>query len=168
MGQGLPREFGFCPSVQFHTAGDLSNGFWGFGTIWDGQGGLPRLFIFVGWWLVSGDGTRAARMTALFKKGMPVREIANSFGVQNPAVWKALRRTGALPPYAESRTSHGGRPKGGGKPGYTDRRLEKSAAHISRVEAGQPPVSGNYVDRDPCWMCGVRGDLGCSHRGVTP
>lgn len=110
------------------------------------------------------DDNRAARMSELFKKGMPVSEIASKFDVQNPAVWKALRRTGTLPPYAPSRDGRGGRPKGGGKPGYTDRRLEKSAAHISRVEAGQPPTPSGYTDRDPCWRCGVRADVACPHR----
>lgn len=31
--------------------------------------------------------------------------------------------------------------------------------HVPLVEALPPPV-----DRDPCWRCGVRGDIGCDHR----
>jgi hypothetical protein len=33
--------------------------------------------------------------------------------------------------------------------------------------APQPEVTeSQFVQRDPCFSCGVRGDLGCKHRGV--
>lgn len=104
-------------------------------------------------------------MCAAYKRGEPVKEIANRFGVQNPAVWKALRRGGVLPPYQPSRDGKGGRPKGGGKPGYSATRLSKSVAYIDGLQAG-PPMPSTFVDRDPCGFCGVRGDIGCSHRRV--
>lgn len=31
---------------------------------------------------------------------------------------------------------------------------------------GLPPVD-RFVDRDPCWRCGVRADLGCRHRPAS-
>ena len=40
------------------------------------------------------DRSRTARMCFAYKLGVPVKEIANQFEVQNPAVWKALRRGG--------------------------------------------------------------------------
>jgi len=111
---------------------------------------------------------RCVRMCDAYRRGVPVKEIAADFGVQNPAVWKALRRGGVLPPYTPSTTGTGGRPKGGGIPGYTDTRLAKSAAHIARIEASRPAIPDSRVDRDPCFMCGVRGDIGCIHRSAHP
>lgn len=43
--------------------------------------------------------TRADRMAAMFVKGAEPRDIAECFGVNPPAVWKALRRVGVLPEY---------------------------------------------------------------------
>lgn len=45
----------------------------------------------------------------------------------------------------------------------------QSAAQARRVDGDEPlrtwrPV---HVHRDPCAMCGVRGDVGCKHRGVA-
>ena len=106
---------------------------------------------------------RTAQMCAAYKSGEPVKEIANRFGVQNPAVWKALRRGGVLPPYQPKREGKGGRPVGGGNAGYSALRLQKSVAAISARE-GRQPVPSIFVDRDPCGFCGVRGDIGCRHK----
>jgi hypothetical protein len=35
---------------------------------------------------------------------------------------------------------------------------------ISRVEQRVKIEHCKIVDRDPCWRCGTRGDLGCEHR----
>ena len=114
------------------------------------------------------DPNRTARMCAAYKAGMPVREIANKFEVQNPAVWKALRRGGVLPPYQPSVRGRGGRPKGGGVSGYTESRLKRSADSIAATEAREPPRPDlEPVDRDPCFMCGIRADIGCKHRAAT-
>ena len=110
------------------------------------------------------DTNRTSKMCSAYRLGIPVREIAIQFGVQNPAVWKALRRGGVLPPYQPAKAGKSGRPKGGGVVGYTENRLAKSAAYISAKEDRQPPrPEGDPVDRDPCFMCGVRADIGCKH-----
>ncbi len=106
---------------------------------------------------------RTMRMCAAFKRGVPVKEIAETFGVLNPAVYKALRRGGVLPPYAKKDAGGPGRPIGGGTSGYTAARLTRSVAHISKQEARRPSADVPRVDRDPCFMCGTRADLGCKH-----
>lgn len=112
------------------------------------------------------DPTRTARMCKLYKAGVPVKEIAAEFGVQNPAVWKALRRGGVLPPYQPKTERGAGRPVGGGTAGYTAKRLEKSAAAIAEREARESQKASSVVrvfDREPCPMCGTRKDFGCKH-----
>lgn len=90
-------------------------------------------------------------MTAMFKRGAPVDDIARQFGVQSPAVYKALRRTGALPPYGK----RAGTKLGEGPTG-------RAAANLPREK---PAVRlCQRVERDPCTFCGVRGDIGCQHQ----
>lgn len=107
---------------------------------------------------------RTALMCSAYKSGIKVKEIAAQFGVQSPAVWKALRRGGVLPPYCPRVNGGAGRPKGGGQRGYTENRLRIEVATIAAREAKEPPRPSHTVDRDPCFMCGVRGDIGCEHR----
>ena len=111
--------------------------------------------------------TRTHQMCQHYQRGMPVSEIATKFGVQNPAVWKALRRGGIIAPYKAKKAGGPGRPIGGGLPGYTEKRLAKSAAYISAKESREPPRPLVVVDRTPCPRCGVRGDIGCSHQGAA-
>ncbi|WP_218146910.1 hypothetical protein [Sphingobium sp. AP50] len=42
---------------------------------------------------------------------------------------------------------------------YVGRRINPDYAR-----PGTPKVAFSPVDRDPCFKCGVRGDIGCSHR----
>lgn len=99
-------------------------------------------------------------MCEAYKRGEPVRVIAERFGVQNPAVYKALRRGGVLPPYQPRKHGGKGRPVGGGVKGYTEQRLKRSADAIARKEAKLPPLpTQQIVDRDPCFFCGARGDV---------
>lgn len=109
--------------------------------------------------------TRTFQMCQHYRRGMPVADIAQKFGVQNPAVWKALRRGGILPQYQKQRAGGPGRPSGGGLAGYTERRLAKSAAAISARENNEPQRPLVIVDRTPCPRCGVRRDIGCTHQG---
>lgn len=86
--------------------------------------------------------------------------LADLRGVQRPAIWKRLRAGGAIAPY-QPRTENGkGRPIGGGAPGYTERRRQKASEVKEQVEKNLPPV----IERDPCFLCGVRADVGCKHR----
>lgn len=83
-------------------------------------------------------------MTAMWRRRVPVCDIAAEFGVKRPAVYKALRSTGALPPYGVSRSD----PKAPPKP------------RSKRKPVIDPAL---IVFRDPCPRCGVRGDIGCQH-----
>jgi len=42
---------------------------------------------------------------------------------------------------------------------FTRKRNDRPAA----VAAGMPMPSASLVSRDPCFRCGVRGDIGCEH-----
>lgn len=88
--------------------------------------------------------TRAERMTAMWNCSVPVRDIAAEFGVKRPAVYKALRSTGAMPPYGAARAEPASPPQRRG----------------SRQPRLDPAL---IVSRDPCFRCGARGDLGCAH-----
>lgn len=92
--------------------------------------------------------SKAHQMGEMFKRGADVGEIACRFSVQNPAVWKALRRIGLLPPYEK-------RPNGTGPSSV---KLRKP-----KVVTAPPP----RVDRDPCTYCGVRADVGCRHQRAS-
>lgn len=99
--------------------------------------------------------SRAAEMAALYRADVPVDAIANQFNVHRPAVYKALRRVGVLPPYAEGR-KHPPRKKKIYEP-------SPSAGHITRREiAPREPIL--IPDRTPCIKCGVRADIGCKHQ----
>jgi hypothetical protein len=111
---------------------------------------------------------RTSEMCALFSAGMKAKRIAELFGVQTPAVYKALRTGGVLPPYARRLPGGPGRPAGGGEPGYTANRLKRSADFIAEREAREPLRPDVVpIDRDPCFYCGARGDLGCKHRAAA-
>lgn len=87
-------------------------------------------------------GERTLRICDLWKRGCDAHQIAEIFGVQRPAVYKALRRGGLLPPYR-----HGERRKSPPRPEL-------------------PQSEPNFTTRDPCPRCGIRRDLGCNHRPI--
>jgi hypothetical protein len=91
--------------------------------------------------------------------GATVERLAVIYDVQRPAIWKALRSGGALPPYQPHREGGKGRPKGGGKPGYTEARRYKRQDSGTRLADVPEPVPS----RDPCPRCGARGDYPCGH-----
>jgi len=84
--------------------------------------------------------TRGEEMTALWRQKVPVEQIARKFGVLRPAVYKALRRTGVLPPY---------------EPTGNVRQI------VRGLQVSNPII---IPDRTPCFKCGVRADLGCKHQ----
>ncbi len=92
--------------------------------------------------------------------GRAVLELSFKYEVQRPAIWKILRRGGVLPPYAPRKNGGQGRPIGGGVAGYTQSRIDRS------IE-GRQPVPERIIDRDPCFLCGIRADLGCKHRALA-
>jgi hypothetical protein len=71
-----------------------------------------------------------------------VGQIAETEGVQRPAVWRRLRSGGVLAPIRA----------------YTGKRLRRTNAEIFT-----DAVDAVRVDRDPCQRCGVRHDIGCKH-----
>lgn len=80
-----------------------------------------------------------------------VGELAAANDVQRPAIWKALRRGGVLPPYAP-KSEHGqGR-----------RRANTQSWQTRKLQMDETP----RVDRDPCPRCGVRRDFGCNHSRI--
>jgi DNA-binding MarR family transcriptional regulator len=95
--------------------------------------------------------------------GEAVSELAARYDVQRPAIWKRLRDGGLIAPYAPRQNGGKGRPLGGGTPGYTATRRERSKEHHEQLEARPLPPR---IDRDPCPRCGVRGDIGCAHSRV--
>lgn len=83
---------------------------------------------------------------------MPVDAIASKFGVERPAVYKALRRTGALPPYKEGKK-------------HPPRKVDGSSAGYAKGRETAPRNPILIPDRTPCPRCGVRADIGCRHQG---
>lgn len=45
--------------------------------------------------------------------------------------------------------------------------INRGRARLGLSLARGPEVPETRADRDPCFKCGVRGDLGCSHRRVA-
>lgn len=78
---------------------------------------------------------RAEAIAEMWKRGAPAPEIAIAFGVQKPAIYNALRRTGDLPPYGK-----------------------RPARSVLKLAAAGPIIA-----RDPCPRCGTRADYGCAH-----
>jgi hypothetical protein len=118
------------------------------------------------------DRSVVARTCEAYKRGLAagenptdiVGEIAAAEGVQRPAVWRRLISGGLKEPYAERQPNGKGRPIGGGNPGFTVRRIEKSITAAARRRPDPEP--DQFVNRDPCPRCGVRADIGCSHSKV--
>jgi transposase len=81
---------------------------------------------------------RRERIATMFRRGVAPMEIAQQYGVNAPAIYKVLRKTGDLPPY-----NH-----------------REARQRVSPVE---PKVILSRVDRDPCPRCGTRRDIGCVH-----
>jgi hypothetical protein len=98
------------------------------------------------------DLQRRERVCKMFADKVPVKDIAEVFGVQPPAIWRALRRYGILPPY--QRRTDGGR---GPRP---KRRMDDISGAASNIDDFDLPPR---VERDPCPRCGVRADIGCQH-----
>jgi IS30 family transposase len=87
--------------------------------------------------------TRTEQICLLHKAGLKAQEISERVGMTRQGVYKALRRGGVLPPY------EGNPPP---RRSYKPRRDWIPQADL-------PP----RLDRDPCVLCGVRGDIGCRH-----
>lgn len=86
---------------------------------------------------------RRERMAAMYRNDVDLDIIAALFGVQRPAIYKVLRKTGDLPPY---------------KP---------SAKRPKRGETYGKAITHFRVDRDPCPRCGIRRDVGCPHTAAS-
>lgn len=106
---------------------------------------MPRRFV---------DDALAAKLHLEDK--VPVAIIAKQMRVQPPAIYRALYRQGVKPM---------GRPANDGP----KLKLPPQPAHngnpacppASKVAKREEEAALPRVDRDPCWRCGVRGDIGC-------
>lgn len=96
------------------------------------------------------------RTVAAYRRGLAtgqhpqdiVGELAATYGVQRPAIWRRLY-AGGIPPFRV------GRPVG--------RRQSKLRNVADRVRGPLPPA----VERDSCPRCGTRRDIGCKHEPCT-
>lgn len=88
------------------------------------------------------DTDRDAEIARQFQYGLSPSELATLFGVQPPAICKALRRQGI-----RIAPARGPNPK--------PRRTQ------AEIRAATVPA---VVDREPCPSCGIRADIGCRHR----
>lgn len=93
--------------------------------------------------------TRNEQIVRAAQAGATPAELASIYGVQPPAICKVLRRHGI----------HLSTPRG--SPAAKAPVRERRTMAEKREQAPAP------VDRDPCPRCGVRGDIGCSHRRVA-
>jgi len=96
-------------------------------------------------------------------EGVAIATIATKMRVQPPAIYRALYRKGH-------------RPRGRPDKQQREPRLPpppaanaNAAVPTAKRLAEQQMLSAARVDRDPCWRCGVRGDIGCTcpKPGVT-
>lgn len=86
---------------------------------------------------MSAQQERTERVARLYRENASVSEIAVTVGLARSTVRERLRSVGLLQPVSKSRRQED---------------EEEILRHAVRV------------DRDPCSFCGVRGDIGCSHR----
>lgn len=86
----------------------------------------------------------------LYQQGLDASQIATRIGCEAPAVRQRLKRAGV----ALRGCTTKGRPNGGRPPrqGFQSGDSRLPHLHLPRVQ------------RDPCFMCGVRGDIPCRHR----
>lgn len=92
--------------------------------------------------------------------GKAALELSAKYDVQRPAIWKALRRGGVLPPYAPRQHGGSGRPISGGVAGWSDQRRQ----HALGVADERQAALDHVPVREPCFLCGARADVGCRHR----
>jgi hypothetical protein len=79
-----------------------------------------------------------------------VGELSAQYGVQRPAIWRALRRGGLLADYVKRVTKQ---PEHKAKPVLLTTQEKRDA-----LEA-RP-----RVESEPCFLCGVRPDVSCRHK----
>lgn len=79
------------------------------------------------------------------EKKLPVRAIAEQLSITRSAVYNALVRAGAM-----TRVPVGSR-------------QERERLRYGPIDEG----SLHFVQRDPCFKCGTRADVGCRHRRVA-
>jgi hypothetical protein len=93
-----------------------------------------------------------AETLRLFASGMTCAEIANSLGVERPAIRKRLIKAGVWKPNkVNAARGMKGALKQAGRP-----KLPPA-----------PPVEAMMADREPCSWCGVRADYGCRHQRIA-
>ena len=116
------------------------------------------------------DTDRTATICRRFVGGAEVEQLAQDFGVQRAAIYKQLRQGGALPPYQASDTKRAAarlRVKRATSVGARNGRTQPSQSAplgAGKVVKGPDLPAAAPVRRDPCFRCGVRGDIGCAHQ----
>lgn len=87
--------------------------------------------------------TRYALVARMWRDKRRAAEIAQELSIRQVQVYRALRKTGDLPPYGS--------------------KAPKARVHHERIYTG-PATALVRVRRDPCPFCAVRADIGCRHR----
>lgn len=97
----------------------------------------------------------AKQAVSMHKRGRSVADIAAYFGVKRPCVYGAFKRQGYETAEMIARRA--------ATPSRSHHNL-----HNEALAAGRPRMpaanDGQRVERDPCFRCGVRGDIGCGCR----
>jgi len=101
----------------------------------------------------------AAAAAALYRDGADTGTLAGMFNCTRPSIVRALHRYGQ-PLRVKRQASRLARNAILAKPATTDD-LRRMAEKIDGTWFAPEPVK---TDRDPCFFCGTRGDLGCRHR----
>jgi hypothetical protein len=114
--------------------------------------------------LTHGEVLVLAIVQAAGYSGRPISQFASPLS-PTPAAWLAqLRR--AQNPTAATRARIAallaGEPVPPPPPNNFQASPRKPAANAVR-RAVQPAVFAEPINREPCWRCGVRGDIGCEH-----
>jgi hypothetical protein len=88
-----------------------------------------------------------AEICQLYREGVDVADLSARYGVNRPAILRALHLGGAR----EIQKAAGGRKRG---------RKAGRAIDPVVVAANSAPI---FVSRDPCPRCAIRADIGCAH-----
>lgn len=112
----------------------------------------------------SGAEVVAALRAKAARRGMKLRDFVQPLAVNPAAYLDTLGKSRMCRRATIARV----RELLAGKPVRTPPANHRRAEVVAlAVRAGDPVPLGARVDRDPCFRCGVRGDIGCAHR-VAP
>jgi hypothetical protein len=94
----------------------------------------------------------AAKAVQMHRDGMDVHTIAEAFGTQRPAIYRAFHSEGYSTPLMRRRQEQPSH--------YLPADYHPRRGHV-RPTVKRDEVLPDPVYRDPCTRCGVRADIGC-------